>query len=440
MSTRLREIPLGFGYGHSIRPARQNVLARVAETAAYVAILIIFTVSGGMLWLLGLNYDGISGSALSKIHPATYIVVVAFAMRAIAGGNPARTLSLDAKRLPGTAVLLLSSCILLAHIVTGDRPMLSTTIDTYILPALLMVFLIDFKEPTLRRLETAIHVIMAANALLGLLELAIGHRFFPYRFDGDVGYDTRAMALQGHPLVNAIMTGMYLLSLAAGGGRLRGVLLLGAILLQCGALVAFGGRTAFVIATLLLAALFLWRVHRTASRRTVPLLAVAGFAFAVPLGLVALGILIERDFFDPIVSRFLYDSGSAQTRVLMFDLLAQIPPGQMLLGPEPSLVESIRRVQGLGSGIENPVIRLIVYQGIVATAVILFGLCAFLVDALRRVEASVTVPLLFFLIVILSFESISSKTTLIAKAAVLFLVLHRPRSPLTPGSAPERRS
>ncbi|MCC5979644.1 MAG: VpsF family polysaccharide biosynthesis protein [Salinarimonas sp.] len=408
--------------------------------AAYLAILIIFTISGGLLWLLGLNYDGISGSALSKIHPATYIIVVAFSIRSIASGNPIKTLFFDAKRLPGTAILLISSCLLLLHIIIGVRPMLSTTIDTYILPALLMVFLVDFNEPTLRRLETTIHLIMAVNALLGLFELAIGQRFFPYRFDGDVGYDTRSTALQGHPLVNAIMTGTYLLSLAAGGGRLRGILLLGAILLQCGALVAFGGRTAFVVATLLLAILFLWRIHCTASRRTVPLLAVAGFAFAVPLGLVALGILIERDFFEPIISRFLYDSGSAQTRVLMFDLLAQIPAGQLLMGPEPSLVESIRRMQGLGSGIENPVIRLIVYQGIVATAVILFGLCAFLIDALRRVEASVTVPLIFFLIVILSFESISSKTTLVAKAAVLFLVLHRPRPPLTSRSAPKRRS
>lgn len=425
MSTRSSETELGLGYGHTIRIARPNVLSRVAAMAAYVAILIMFTVSGGLLWVLGLNYEGISGSALSKIHPATYIIVAAFAIRAIADGNPARTLSLDVKRLPGTAVLLLSSCILLVHIVAGDRPMLSTTVDTYILPALLMAFLVDFKEPTLRRLETVIHLIMAANALLGLYEFTVGERIFPYRFDGELSHNSRSTALQGHPLVNSIMTGMYLLCLAAGGGRLRGIPLLVAILLQYGALVVFGGRTAFVLATVLLVILLLLRAHRTIRKGSVSLLAAAGFAFAVPLGLAAFGLLIEKNFFDPIISRFLYDSGSAQSRVLMFDLLAQISAGQLLLGPDLSFVENVRRVQGLGSGLENPVVRLVAYQGILATAVIIFGLCAFLVDALRRVDASVAVPLLFFLMVIMSFESISSKTTLVAKTLVLLLVLHR---------------
>ncbi|WP_262313563.1 hypothetical protein, partial [Klebsiella pneumoniae] len=104
--------------------------------------------------------------------------------------------------------------------------------------------LMDRDAATLGRLETIFHLVMLANALLGLFELASGQRFFPYRFDG-VAFesDTRSAALQGHPLANATMTACYILALANGGGRLAPMPRAAMIVLQLVALVTFGGRS-----------------------------------------------------------------------------------------------------------------------------------------------------------------------------------------------------
>ena len=53
-------------------------------TFAILAITtILFAVSGGVLWVIGVNYDGLTGSPISKIHPdeglrhiGLYIVVL----------------------------------------------------------------------------------------------------------------------------------------------------------------------------------------------------------------------------------------------------------------------------------------------------------------------------------------------------------------------------
>ncbi|WP_204273962.1 hypothetical protein, partial [Stenotrophomonas maltophilia] len=72
------------------------------------------------------------------------------------------------------------------------------SIDTYVLPALVVVLLADRDEMTLKRLETIIHAVMFANAALGLFELVSGQRYFPFRLDGQVfETDTRSAGLQG---------------------------------------------------------------------------------------------------------------------------------------------------------------------------------------------------------------------------------------------------
>lgn len=45
-------------------------------------VVVLFTVSGGVLWPLGINYEGVTGSAASKIHPFTYLAVLVFGWHA----------------------------------------------------------------------------------------------------------------------------------------------------------------------------------------------------------------------------------------------------------------------------------------------------------------------------------------------------------------------
>src|SRR4051812_16032848 len=85
-------------------PATPAVLVsgRVLSALIKLIVLLLFIVSGGMLWELGLNYDGITGAAASKIHPATYVTVLAFMLFVLARRNPASLLSRLASRHPGS--------------------------------------------------------------------------------------------------------------------------------------------------------------------------------------------------------------------------------------------------------------------------------------------------------------------------------------------------
>ena len=77
----------------------------------------------------------------------------------------------------------------------------------------------DLRDYELRRVERLIHVLLGVNAVLALIEYAVGQRAFPYMFDGlAFEWDERSTALLGHPLENALITGSYLMVLLAGGG------------------------------------------------------------------------------------------------------------------------------------------------------------------------------------------------------------------------------
>src|SRR6202044_1091379 len=98
------------------------------------------------------------------------------------------------------------------------------------------------RETELRKVEVTLHVLMGINAATALIEFASDTRFFPYRFDGEFfPSDTRSTALQGHPLINAIVTACYVLALLNGGRSLHGHFRIPMIALQLLALVTFGG-------------------------------------------------------------------------------------------------------------------------------------------------------------------------------------------------------
>src|SRR5262249_8940439 len=86
-------------------PARSAPISgRIVSALVKLTVLLLFTVPGGVLWELGLNYDGITGAAASKIHPATYVTVLAFALFVLARRNPASLLSRLAAHHPGSVV------------------------------------------------------------------------------------------------------------------------------------------------------------------------------------------------------------------------------------------------------------------------------------------------------------------------------------------------
>ncbi|MFD0935083.1 VpsF family polysaccharide biosynthesis protein, partial [Methylobacterium trifolii] len=396
-----------------------------AETLALVAVaLVLMGVSGGVLWVLGVNYDGITGSAAHKVHPATYLVVLLFGWTLLRAGNPVSALVVAAQRRPASLFLAFCGVALLVFIGARGGTGLAGSIDTYVLTALVAILLAGRDASTMRRLETAFHAVMLANAVLGLVEFGSGHRFFPFRFDGSAfETDTRSAALQGHPLANATMTACYVLSLLVGGGRLSPALRAGMVALQLVALITFGGRSATVVTLVFGSGYAFAALNRVLRHGRIPMLGAAVAVFLLTLVPIAIGGLAVAGFFDALLERFVSDGGSANARVEMLAIFEAIPFRELLFGPDLSLVDTLRRMYGLEWGIENPVVRSLLYNGILMTLLLAAGIALFLAEVSRNCRRGVWLPILAFVVLINTFESIGGKTTLLAKFALMLIVL-----------------
>ncbi|MCJ2052250.1 VpsF family polysaccharide biosynthesis protein [Methylobacterium sp. J-070] len=399
-------------------------MARAESLALALWTLILVGVSGGLLWALGINYDGISGSAAAKIHPATYLAVALTGWTLLRAGNPAIPVAQALTRRPASVLLAVSGVLLLILIGARGGTGLAGSIDTFVLAGLVPILLMDRDAATLGRLESVFHAVMLANALLGLIELASGQRFFPFRFDGMAfETDTRSAALQGHPLVNATMTACYILALAQGGGRLGPAARAAMIGLQLVALVAFGGRSATVTTWVFGTAVGLYALNRTLRGGRIPLAAAACACFALTLLPVAVAILAAVGFFDTLLDRFVSDGGSAQARVDMLAIFGAIPFRELLLGPDILQVSTLRRIYGLEWGIENSIISDVFYHGILVTAALVLAVGFYLAEVARSCRSGVWLPILTFVILVNTFEGLAGKTTMLAKFALMLIVL-----------------
>lgn len=397
---------------------------------AILLLLVLFLLSGGVLWHLGVNYDGFSGSAAAKVHPASYLAPLCLLWVMVSSGDPVGFTVRTARDAPASLLLLVVGTALLVQIALRSGTGLAGSIDTFVGPALVMMLLVRIEPARLGPLEAALHGVMLANAGLGLAEFATGRLVFPYRLDGEVfPTDTRSSAFQGHPLVNALVTTTYLLALIAGGGRMRPWQRLAMVALQSAALVTFGGRSA-IVAVAGLGGLFgvvtTVRVLRTGR---VPLLGAAVGLSALTMAPLALVALALGGFFDKLAERFVSDGGSANARIEMLALLDRIPFRELLFGPDTGVVETLRRMHGLEWGIENPVVRMVLYQGVFMTALLTLAVVLFVAEIVRRCRPGTFLPVLGFALLLNTSESIASKTTVLAKFAILMVALYRPLVP-----------
>jgi hypothetical protein len=411
--------------------ARSGTVPRVRLRAGSVALviwaLLLVGISGGLLWTLGLNYEGITGSAASKIHPATYLAVILFCWTMLGAGNPVIPVAQALKRRPASVLLAACGVLLLVLIAARGGTGLAGSIDTFVLAGLVPILLLDRDAATLGRLETVFHLIMVANALLGLFEFASGQRFFPFRMDGMAfETDTRSAALQGHPLINATMTACYILALATGGGRLAPAARAAMLALQLVALVTFGGRAATVTTLVFGGAVGLRALNRTLRAGRVPLAAAAAACFALTLLPITVALLAAAGFFDSLLGRFVSDGGSAQARVDMLAIFDAIPFRQLLLGPDLLQVSTLRRIYGLEWGIENSIVSTLLYHGILVTGLLVVAVGLYLAEVARGCRRGVWLPILAFAILVNTFEGLAGKTTLLAKFALMLIVLFPP--------------
>jgi len=183
------------------------------------------------------------------------------------------------------------------------------------------------------------------------------------------------------------------------------------------------GLTAIVVTLALTPVLALFHGFAALRRGRVSLLGSASLLALIPL--LGLGTLIALDsgLADALLMRFVDDSGSAETRVIMFDMLQPFTPGELLVGPDIERVESYRVHFGLEQGVENPFIRMTLYQGGVLMAAVFLSLVWFFRELLKGRGFRVIGPAIAMAVLLNASESVSVKTNFLDKLILIFVCL-----------------
>lgn len=407
--------------------ARRGSRLNAASTVlTCLGIFLLFAVPPGVLDLLQLGYSTPTGPALGKVHPGTYLVVLAAIVAALRAGNPLRFFAAEARRFPGAAVLLAASVLLVVYLVKVQRAPFTPVIDTFVLPALLLPLLIDMPQKR-RLIECGLHLFLACNAMLGIAEYAGGWHLVPMQIGGvevTIQMEWRAAGLLGHPLASASTAGMYAIMLAMGfGPSVPASLRAPAIALQLVSLGAFGGRTALAITAMCMAVLLCSRAAsllqgRRFGKRTGAATVLVGLV--IGSGAVALTF---GGFFDQVLMRFVDDNGSAESRVLIFDVLRQLSWQELWLGPDQDHVASLLHLEGIEIGVESFWLGFLVLCGIWMSGLFFIAFGFFVLDVMRWADPRALVILGFFLVVISTTNSLAAKTTSLAQFVTLVTIL-----------------
>jgi hypothetical protein len=417
--------------------------AALAGWPAYlvcVGLLLIFTMPAALLDLLGLGYASVSGNPVSKIHPGTDLVLLAVAIAAARSGNPFRYLAAQANRFPGAVALLAATALLIVYLAKVQGAPFTPLFDTFVLPALLLPLLADLPPKPRAIAQTGLHTFFAVNAVLGIIEFATSWRLIPMNFDGTeitTEMEWRASGLLGHPLSSATMAGIYCVILALGAGTSMPAWLRGpAAALQFASLAAFGGRTALVMTTAILAVLLVLRGGdllrgRRFSRRTCAVSLVVAVAFAI-----GATILVRFGFFDQLLQRFVDDNGSAKSRAIIFDVFSHLSWQELWLGPDQDHLATVLHLEGIEVGVESFWLGFVVLCGIWMSSLLFIAFAIYLWDVMRRVDMRATVPLIIYLAFISTTVSLSVKNASLSEFVAIVMVLmpnsERARVPARP--------
>ncbi len=391
-------------------------------------IALLFLLPLGAMDIIGYDYNSVTGSPASKIHPATYLALLVSLIFLLENyGNKQFVPRLLHDNL--LSLYFLGALIYAFLFVTlSHRNGLGTVFDSFGMALILHLIFPDLTESFKARFESFLHWFFVINASMAILELVLNYRVFPASWEGELLVDTRATALLGHPLSNAALTGTYVVCLLAGAGQnLSKSWKAATIVLQLLALIAFGGRTAMITCYGYVALWVIWQTVKFSAGNKVSLKLLSATALLVPCIVIAVSALAYFGFFDAVISRFQDDSGSAQTRLWMLDLVGTFSFSELLTGIDPDLLASRRYSEGLLWGVENPLVHMLLTIGILCCAFLWSGLIAFLVELVRGLRQGAFLPVAYFWLETLSYQSWGSRFVGVSVCVLMVSTLFRRR-------------
>lgn len=409
------------------REAARRAGRGIVDLLMIMGVIALFTLSSYALEYFGIPYTSLGGSVLFKIHPASYLFSMALALAVIANRNPVvYTLNLLLRYLGST--FLLVACLLLWFFISRYKPgyTASFLIDALICAALITLVFADAGERARLTAARAVHVIMVINCLLSIVEGNTNWRLFPFVMGGvDQTWEYRATALLGHPLIGALVTGVYAIILMT----VRDVRGLSdrwrwPIAILCMAAMPFiGSRTSFAVVYATAAVVAGLGLYRFLNGKPVAVRKVLAVLILAPLVVAALLALFQMGLFDNFIDRFLNDKSSAESRIQLFVLFKDFGLRGLLVGESYADLQTNIRLNSVAPSVENSWAALLLNYGLVMSAVLWVGVAGWFADMLRAAGRNAILPLVFVFLVISTTVGISGKTGMLTLPAVLILAL-----------------
>ena len=414
--------------------------ARIFSIGRFVLVVVLLTISPLALTAFGWQYDGTGGGPLEKFHPATPLAVLLFLITLARYRNPIEGLFSIFSSHASTIPFLLGILFMILHSIFVVGLPFTIFVDTFMTPLLVYLLFDAIKGAEATRLAVLIHVLMFANALLGIYEFVFAFHLTPLVVNGELLTDElRSTALLGHPLANAALVGCYILMLALGRAHdVPALARLMCFVVNLISMAAFGGRAATGLVLIALVLIVVVRFFDALRGSPINTAALLTALIVIPLFALMLGGLEEYGFFDAFADRLADDDGSASTRLTMFSLFKHLNWRDILIAPDAVQVGTWARIYGLDYGIENFVVSFILSYGLLATLIFLPTLIQFCGAVTRSVCKGGGWIFVYFFIVALTSTSLSSKSPIFSQLIAMMMVLMRPVT-VTHGSEHARR-
>jgi hypothetical protein len=383
---------------------------------AVAAVAVEFSVSANLLTWIGVPYVTEGGPLPMKIHPGTYLLYLAFAVKVGSQDRPNTTVWIF---IGGDSKLTLyfsclSACLVYMALTTGAGNVV-VLLDTFLPAGMLACIVRDASCEELQLLRRVFQIGVCANGVIALCEAATHATLMPLYVNGGeyhaIDGEFRPTALYDHPLTGGVMTLMGLAQ--APRASFRRILYLA---LASAALIAFGGRVA--VATALISAVFMAGVTfvtRVLQRdhMALRLLVYYGLLVSACVGMTA--VACEAGFGERLL-RHLYWDPSAQVRLAQWSLLSELTESQMLFGTAREDLLALLAPMWLQSGvevIENFWLLMLVNLGVVGFPIFLLGFLTLLAWCWQRTGLHGRLLLLCVLSVVSTSNSLGRKSTLL---------------------------
>ena len=317
-------------------------------------------------------------------------------------------------------------------------------VDTFVAPGFLAILISKAPARFLRRLFVWMLALLLANACLGIAEARMHWHLFPYVMDGiPITEDYfRATALEGHPLRNAMLSGLAILAVSAAPWpvMIRAVLL-GPLAM---AMLAFGGRAALIVA--LLGSGIILFLDVSARMRRAPDATLrevwAGLALLL-LGVAVLAFVFSATGFGGRVRAGDFNDSSSVARLQLFSIFKLVDLEGFLAGYDAKTIDGMTRISGL-LAIENFWVFNLLFLGGIGFLLWVAALSGAVVHIWRRSRLPVRVMLVAFLIIASSNNSLAKKdsslsiafTFLFAAGVMVRAPRRQPQWQGSPGALP----